>query len=101
MDEIFKALGDENRLRIANLLFVKELCVCELEVILEMSQSNVSRHLKKLKDIKMIASKKEAQWVYYSIDDDYQSKNVDLIKYLETKQWIGNTCLNSIKLKVL
>ncbi len=46
---MFKALSDENRLRIMSLLIREELCVCEIEVILELSQSNVSRHLNKLK----------------------------------------------------
>ncbi|WP_199172686.1 metalloregulator ArsR/SmtB family transcription factor [Petrotoga sp. 9PWA.NaAc.5.4] len=47
MEELFKSLGDENRLRILNLLMQQqELCVCELEVLLEMTQSNVSKAFK-------------------------------------------------------
>ncbi len=84
MVEVFKALGDENRLRLINLLSIKPLCVCELEVILDMSQSNVSRHLKKLKDNNIIDSKKEAQWVYYKLDDSFINGNNSLINYLKS-----------------
>ncbi len=83
MVEIFKALGDENRLRLINLLFEKELCVCEFEAILQMTQSNVSRHLSKLKSIALITSKKEAQWVYYSLDESFIKENKDLLTYLK------------------
>lgn len=66
---IFKALSDENRLRIMNLLMQEELCVCEIEAVLGLSQSNVSRHLNKLKSEKVIDSHKEAQWVHYFTSD--------------------------------
>lgn len=62
---IFKALSDENRLRIMNLLIQEDLCVCEIEAILDLSQSNVSRHLNKLKSEKIIDFHKKAQWVHY------------------------------------
>jgi len=70
---IVKALGDGTRLRIVNLLRVENLCVCEIEAILQSSQSNVSRHLAKLRDAGIIYSEKKSQWVYYGI-------NVDIIK---------------------
>lgn len=78
MIDIFKALGDENRLRIVNLLINAELCVCEIETILEMTQSNVSRHLNKLKNAGIISSFKDAQWVHYRLNDKY-IKKYDLI----------------------
>lgn len=63
--KILKALGDENRLRIINLLGDEELCVCEIENILEISQSNASRHLTKLGSANLVTFRKKAQWVYY------------------------------------
>ena len=50
---------DENRIRILNLMLNAELCVCEIETILEMTQSNASRHLAKLKSAGIITSSKE------------------------------------------
>ena len=67
--EVLKALADETRIRILNVLRNETLCVCDLEAILELSQSNVSRHLTKLKSCKLITSEKQAQWVYYRIDE--------------------------------
>lgn len=83
--EIFKALSDENRLRIVNLLMHKELCVCELEAVLEMSQSNVSRHLIKLKQAQIVTSKKDSQWVYYSINPKFIENNNHLYAHIQTR----------------
>ncbi|MDU2065917.1 MAG: metalloregulator ArsR/SmtB family transcription factor [Sporomusaceae bacterium] len=66
---ILKALGDETRLRMMNLLRQEMLCVCEVEALLESSQSNASRHLAKLRDADLIRSEKKAQWVYYGINE--------------------------------
>lgn len=66
--QILKALGDGTRLSIVNLLRLESLCVCEIEAILQSSQSNVSRHLAKLRDAGIIYSEKKSQWVYYGIN---------------------------------
>ena len=65
-----KALADENRLRIVNLLSHQELCVCEMEQVLGMTQSNVSRHLTKLKDTELIISEKQGQFVFHRLNPD-------------------------------
>lgn len=67
--KIFKALGDETRLRILNLLTNTELCVCEIQYSLDITQSNTSRHLKTLSDVGLVISSKKAQWVAYKIND--------------------------------
>ncbi|WP_227018791.1 ArsR/SmtB family transcription factor [Sinanaerobacter chloroacetimidivorans] len=67
MVNVLKALSDETRLRILNLLYEKELCVCDLEESLGILQTKVSRHLGYLKKAGLIESRKKAQWVYYSI----------------------------------
>jgi ArsR family transcriptional regulator len=85
MIELFKALGDENRLRIINLLMDSQLCVCEIEVMLDMTQSNVSRHLGKLKNTGIISSSKDAQWAHYKVSDKYKKENEFLFKYLSKK----------------
>lgn len=81
--EVMKALSDENRIRIASLLITKELCVCEIEAILDMSQSNVSRYLLKLKNAGIIDAKRESQWIYYSINETFKKENGSLIDYLK------------------
>ncbi len=66
---IFKALADETRIRMLNLLRNGELCVCDIETVLDIQQSNASRHLNKLKTAGIIISEKKAQWVYYRFND--------------------------------
>lgn len=68
--QMLKALSDETRLRILNLLWRGELCVCELEMLLDINQSNASRHLNRLANAKIIDSDKRAQYVFYKINED-------------------------------
>ena len=68
--KILKALGDENRIRIVNILRNGPLCVCEIESILEISQSNASRHLNKLMNANLVNYYKEAKYVYYKLNED-------------------------------
>jgi ArsR family transcriptional regulator len=81
--EIFKTLADQNRLRILNLLLHYELCVCELEVVLNLTQSNTSRHLGKLRQINLLSDNKDAQWVHYRYNESFDSENVLLIQYIK------------------
>lgn len=67
---ILKALADENRIRILNLLRNDELCVCDIEDVLGIKQSNASRHLNRLKVAGIIVSEKKSQWVYFRLKDD-------------------------------
>lgn len=66
--EIMKALSHENRLRILNLVKDEQLCVCEIEYVLDINQSNASRHLNKLKQANLIVGERKAQWIYYKIN---------------------------------
>lgn len=69
--EAFKALADDTRLRILNLLLSagSELCCCELTDSLEEPQYNVSKHLKILRQAGLIEGRQEGRWVYYSLPD--------------------------------
>lgn len=68
--QMLKALSDETRLRILNILRDGPLCVCEIEAILEISQSNASRHLSKLTNANLVNYYKEAKFIYYKLDDE-------------------------------
>lgn len=83
--EILKVLGDENRIRILNLLKDGELCVCEIENILELNQSNVSRHLTRLSYAKLIKSYKKAQFVYYTINYETISNYLFITEILKNE----------------
>jgi ArsR family transcriptional regulator len=94
LTRVLKALGDGTRLSIVNLLRVENLCVCEIEAILQSSQSNVSRHLAKLRDAGIIYSEKRSQWVYYGINTDILTEHSfiktlldeDLVKHPQYQQ---------------
>ncbi|PAT01933.1 hypothetical protein CI105_03490 [Candidatus Izimaplasma bacterium ZiA1] len=64
---LFKVLSDETRIRIINLLSKKSLCVCELVEILELSQPKISKHIAKLREIDIVDTKRDEQFIYYSI----------------------------------
>jgi len=82
MLKVLKSLSDENRLRILHLLSLQSLCVCEIEVLLNMKQSNVSRHLNKLKSAMVIESNKEGQWVHYGLTGDFKRRYSHMLKDL-------------------
>jgi ArsR family transcriptional regulator, arsenate/arsenite/antimonite-responsive transcriptional repressor len=69
--DLFDALGDRLRLRLACcLLTVKEgLCVCELVDALKVSQPNASRHLKLMKAAGLVDEERDGRWVYYRLKD--------------------------------
>lgn len=66
--QLFKALGDETRLRIISLLLHgEELCVCDLMAVLELPQSTVSRHLSYLRNAGLVDDRRQGIWMYYSL----------------------------------
>jgi len=66
---LFKALGDETRLRIVALLSHGELCVCHLEAALQLAQPTASRHLSVLRAAGVVDSRRDGSWVYYRLAD--------------------------------
>ena len=64
----FKVLADEARLQILWLLFNhRELCVCDVMAVLEMTQSKASRHLGTLKHAGLVTDRKDGLWSYYAL----------------------------------
>jgi ArsR family transcriptional regulator len=67
----FQALSDPTRVRMISALLEHELCVCDLAVVLGMSQSAISHQLRILRDLRLVRSRKEGRVVYYALDDDH------------------------------
>lgn len=63
-----KALSDETRLRILNLLLERECCVCEVMQALDISQTRASRNLSALYDAGFLNLRKDGLWSLYSMD---------------------------------
>ena len=75
----FKALSDETRLRILNILLERECCVCELMQVLDLTQSRTSRHLITLCDAGFLKFRRQGLWAMYSIDWESMDKyHIDL-----------------------
>ena len=64
---IFKAIGDENRVRILKLLHSGEKCACILLDDLQIAQPTLSHHMKILCDAELVSGRKVGKWMYYSI----------------------------------
>ena len=67
---MFRALGDETRLRLLQRLRGGEQCVCDLTEELDTRQSLLSFHLRTLKDAGLVTDRRDGRWVYYAIDHD-------------------------------
>lgn len=66
--EVFKALSDDSRLRIINLLLHSgELCVCDIQSTMGFTQTKVSRHLAYLKRAGLVTDRRQGFWMLYSI----------------------------------
>lgn len=69
--QIFKACADESRLRILHLIFMNgEMCITDLEKILDFTQAKTSRHLIYLKNSGILSHRRYNHWVYYQIKDE-------------------------------
>ncbi len=69
--ETFQALADPSRVRLICALIEQEMCVCDLAVLLGMSQSAVSHQLRLLRNLHIVKNRKEGRVVYYSLDDEH------------------------------
>lgn len=93
--QLFKAFSEESRVRILHLIYhQKEMCITDLEHILDFTQTKTSRHLSSLKNAGLVYSQPVDQFVYYRIRSQasdvieqlfqYMSKDSVLLKDLET-----------------
>ena len=81
---IFKALCDENRIRILKMLRNGEKCACKLLEELNVTQPTLSHHMKILCDSGIVTGRKEGKWMHYSISEDGAKAAADLLKELTT-----------------
>ena len=71
LSEMFRALGDPTRLRIAITLSDREMSVTDLAERLEMSQSAVSHSLRALRQLRLVRVRRAGRTVFYGLDDDH------------------------------
>ncbi len=71
LSELFRILSDETRTKIVYLLSFKELCVCDLAGLLDMSLPAISHHLRLLKALRLVKYRRKGKSVFYSLDDHH------------------------------
>ena len=94
--KVFKALCDERRQRILELLHGGEKCACVLIEEMEMPQSSLSYHMKILCDSGIVTSWEEGKWTHYQISRQGSEKAIQLLKEItavtENRDGCGNCC---------
>ena len=114
MVKIYKALSDESRLRVLNLLLERECCVCEVMQALEISQSKASRILSTLYSVGFLKLRKDGLWSLYSFDWEGMGAHLKEIveatrrafennkqmeidrERLKTAERVGPSCVNKV-----
>lgn len=80
--KLFKALSEPMRIRIIELLSCREMCACELLEGLSISQSTLSHHMKMLLNCNLVKGRKDATWMYYSINREAVERLHSFIDYI-------------------
>jgi DNA-binding transcriptional ArsR family regulator len=75
---IYKILGDPTRLRIVSALSQGEMCVCDLAAYTGLSESAISHHMRRLKDLFLVRNRREGQVLYYALDDDHVAQLLEI-----------------------
>ena len=91
--QIFKALGDDNRIRILKQLRTGEKCGCELLEELKITQPTLSHHMKILCGCNIVKSRREGKWLYYAIDCDGIKTIRSLMQALLLPEYIPADCI--------
>lgn len=85
--QIFKACADESRLRILHLIFENgEMCISDLERILEYTQAKTSRHLIYLKNSGILSFRRYNHWVFYSVKDEVYEIVNQILQFIRRDQ---------------
>ena len=73
MAELFRTLSDSSRVRIISALTTSEMSVGQLAEMVDISHSAVSHHMRHLRQMQLVRSRKEGRYVYYNLDDEHVS----------------------------
>jgi DNA-binding transcriptional ArsR family regulator len=76
--QIFGALADPTRAKIVHALLSQELCTCDLAIVAGVSDSGISQHLRILRSLRMVKSRRAGKFVYYRLDDTHVARLLQL-----------------------
>ncbi len=74
LGHLFKALSDETRAKILYCLAQEELCVCDVANVMAMSVQAVSHHLRLLRTMGLVRSRRDGKLIFYTLDDDHVAR---------------------------
>ena len=83
---LFKALADQNRLMIVDMLSCGELCACRILEKFNFTQPTLSHHMKTLCDCGLVNCRKEGKWMYYSLNEKTSQNFRDFLNSLTTSK---------------
>ncbi|MBN6885434.1 metalloregulator ArsR/SmtB family transcription factor [Cytobacillus horneckiae] len=88
LEQLFKALSDATRIKIAYALTIEEeLCVCDVANIIGSSTATASHHLRLLKNIGLAKFRKEGKLAFYSLDDEHVKQLIQ-VAYTHHKEGV-------------
>ena len=95
--KVFKALCDDRRQRILELLHTGEKCACVLTEEMGMPQSSLSYHMKILCDSGIVSSREDGKWTHYRISQQGSEKAIQLLKEITAVTENHDGCRNCCK----
>ena len=85
---LFKALADQTRLRLINLIGDEEICVCFFVEVMKTNQPKISRHLAYLKRAGVVAARREGKWMHYRLVEPADPHAARIFR--EVRSWLDN-----------
>ena len=86
---LFKALADQTRLRLINLIGDDEICVCFFVEVLKTNQPKISRHLAYLKRAGVVGARREGKWMHYRLIEPADPHAARIFR--EVRSWLNNS----------
>lgn len=83
---VFKAMSDETRLKIIDILCCGEVCACDILSGLTISQSTLSYHMKMLTEAGIVNGRKEGQWMRYTLNKKRIDEVVEFLNFISTER---------------
>jgi ArsR family transcriptional regulator, arsenate/arsenite/antimonite-responsive transcriptional repressor len=97
--EIYKALSEETRLKIMGMLLLHgELCVCDVEGALEITQSKSSRHLRTLLHSGLVTNRRGGSWMHYRIPKELGEPHKEIVQTL--RKVLGHEHIADLELRL-
>jgi len=79
---LFKALADDTRLRIVDMLSCGEMCACKILESFQITQSTLSYHMKILTDCGLVTGRRDGAWIRYTVNQEKKDEILNFIQFI-------------------